>query len=225
MAVIAFQYNEMRIQHELASTWASITQDAACLPDFHLGRSDLLVGFHYPADTTVTTTSRAFTVRFGPRVLVRVRLQPGEFVYAVDGRYPLVAISMDRAPPRIILERPGDSADGVRWVGAAVAGPHARMALLRRTIVYPDMFLATRFGELLMGHTLLWFNRATRAASTTPAGAAKRAMVCVPDLLDATAPQRARARVDRLRQDLMAAAWHPRRMRRWCLSHDDEFAA
>lgn len=45
-------------------------------------------------------------------------------------------------------------------------------------------------------------------------------------LAGAPAAQRARAaeRVAALRQDLMAAAWHPRRMRAWCLAHDDPFA-
>jgi len=36
--------------------------------------------------------------------------------------------------------------------------------------------------------------------------------------------ERALARCDALRQDLMAATWHPGRMRRWCLDHEDEFA-
>jgi hypothetical protein len=36
--------------------------------------------------------------------------------------------------------------------------------------------------------------------------------------------RRARERADVLRSDLAAATWHPSRMQRWCLSHDDEFA-
>jgi hypothetical protein len=30
-------------------------------------------------------------------------------------------------------------------------------------------------------------------------------------------------RADAMRQELMAAAWHPGRMQRWCLAFDDEF--
>jgi len=34
---------------------------------------------------------------------------------------------------------------------------------------------------------------------------------------------RARERMDVLREDLARAAWHPSRVRSWCLAHDDLF--
>ena len=37
------------------------------------------------------------------------------------------------------------------------------------------------------------------------------------------ARRRTLARTAALREELMAAAWHPSRMRRWCLEYDDEF--
>lgn len=43
-------------------------------------------------------------------------------------------------------------------------------------------------------------------------------------LTDLGSKDRSVARCDRIRKELMAAAWHPRRLRTWCLEHDDEFA-
>ena len=36
--------------------------------------------------------------------------------------------------------------------------------------------------------------------------------------------ERSVARCDALREELMAAAWHPKRFRKWCLEYDDEFS-
>lgn len=44
------------------------------------------------------------------------------------------------------------------------------------------------------------------------------------EMMEPGSKKRALARCDALRQELMAAAWHPGRMRRWCLDHEDEFA-
>jgi hypothetical protein len=35
--------------------------------------------------------------------------------------------------------------------------------------------------------------------------------------------ERARKRMDAIREELMRVTWRPDRMRRWCLEHDDQF--
>lgn len=194
-----------------------------CTPGGLSRESDLLVGFWAAGDKPA-----CFTVTIGGKAYTRVKLRPGEFAYAVDGRYVVPFLALRFHEVRLEAEGPDGGLDQLLRVGA-VTQWHTRQKI-------------TFFGAYTCGtledHTDHVMLCATGMASVMTTTALKDDLavqplrVPLPDLgqramhMHAQQLQLAAShRMAVLREQLAAAAWRPERMRAWCLPHDDEFAA
>ena len=191
-----------------------------------LGRvGDLLLGF-----AALERDVPAFEMVVGGRRhpgLAVPALRRGEWRAALGGEYPIPLICMSMAevrvhPPGLRDDPPGARSDAVHlpdgcWAVYAHIGEAQRRAVREGVHVAPvESGGSWMFGSGLGCVVDCVPEGMRRVVSPLPA------LSLEPPLAERL--ERARRRMDALREDLARAAWHPSRLRSWCLPHDDPFA-
>lgn len=169
-------------------------------------RGDLLIGF-----AALEVDTPAFELEVcGTRhaTLAVPALRRGEWHVALGGRFPIPMLVLGTQPRVVAHTLPPGC-----WTVYAHLDGKLRKAL-RRDGAAAQLSRAVSW-EFFDGHGGI---SAASGASRVPLPALEAAP---PPL--AAMMARARERMDVLREDMARAAWHPRRMRRWCLAHNDLF--
>lgn len=145
--------------------------------------------------------------------LVDLAPHAGAFVFAQADRFVVPIINLRFHEVRVLPS--DDPSVGVVWGSTDNEG--------RR-----DLSVSGAYSAMGNGMAAIY---ARGMGSIGPVPGAASSLLEIPDMramtnkiIEEGSKERALERCDALRQDLMAAAWHPGRMRRWCLDHDDEFA-
>ena len=180
-------------------------------------QGDLLVGF-VRLESAASDAELQLDIGgqdFGGMTLLR---SAGSFVFAHADRFIVPLINLRFHEVRVSTSTPDDMDMSVGIVWAFMDSLERREMCIRGAISYIDSAGAVAIYSSGMGGI------GTVAVGTV---ADRSALVMLPDMLALTeigSRDRTVARCDEIREELMAAAWHPRRVRAWCLEHDDEFA-
>lgn len=189
---------------------------------------DVLLGFQSleAADDLSVEVRVANHVSFAP-----MRVSPGGFVFAMRDRHAIPFISM-RFNPVSVRVRPA----GAKYAMIGMVLDTFERRVMAQSRLEADLCGAGpatdpaatpgRYSVCESGMMTMTDERPPPPDLTTMYGCIRLLDLRTEmDELD-NAAQRARtlSRLEDVRRELMAAAWHPRRLREWCLEHDDEFA-
>jgi hypothetical protein len=174
---------------------------------------DLLIGFAALGRTVPSFELSVGSVRH--ESLVVPSIQRGEWRIVLGGRFPIPIISLCYT-------------HHVRTVGASCL-PEGCWAVCAHLSSDVRRQLCQSSAVARLSPDVTWvFSHGRGGIASQPTAAEASCSVPLPELSAdpplAVMKARALKRMDVLREALMRAAWHPARMRSWCLAHDDEFA-